>query len=172
MNKCRKIGFLGSHGTGKSSAAHFLAAKLKKEDPTKSVKVLEESVRETSKLVGINNNSFQKLAILDSLYDQILYSSTYDIIICDRIPFDYTVYADHYGVFLELDYYRLAYNNAKDFDKIYFVRPDNTPIANDGFRFTDIQDRNKIDELFKKTLEEYFIDYEELRTDDIFNNKI
>lgn len=163
-----KYAFVGSHGTGKSSAAHFLAAKLKKEDPTKSVKVLEESVREISKLVGINNQDFQKLAILDSLYDQTLYNTSYNIIICDRIPLDYIVYADYYGVALEDIYYRLAFQNALEFDKIYFVRPDDTPIADDGFRMTDLEVRNKIDAIFKKTLDESFVEYEEITTKEVF----
>lgn len=163
-----KIAFVGAHGTGKSSAAHFLAAKLKKEDPTKTVKVLEESVRETAKMVGINNTNFQKLAILDSLYNQVYYSVNYDIIICDRIPFDYTVYADFYGVDLNLDYFRLAYQNAKEFSKVYFVRPDNTPIADDGFRFTDVEVRNNLDKSFKKALDAAFIEYEEITTEEVF----
>jgi nicotinamide riboside kinase len=163
-----KIAFIGSHGSGKSAAAHFMAAKLKKENPSKTIKVLEEAVRETAKIVGINNPNFQKLSILDSLYDQVYYGATYDIIICDRIAFDYTVYADFYGVHLDLDFYRISYNNAKEFDKIYFVRPDQTPIADDGFRFTDIEERNKIDKLFKKCLDDAFIEYEEISTEEVY----
>lgn len=163
-----RIAFVGSHGCGKSAAAHFMAAKLKKQDPSKTVKVLEEAVRETTKLVGINNTDFQKLAIVNSISDQIFYSTIYDIVICDRIPLDYTVYADYYGVSLNLDYYRLSYSNSKEFDKIYFVRPDNTPITDDGFRFTDIEERNKIDLVFKKVLDDNHIKYEEITTKEIF----
>ena len=163
-----KVAFVGAHGTGKSAAAHFMAARLKKEDPTKTVKVLEESVRETAKIVGINNPNFQKLAILDSLYDQVYYGATYDILICDRIPFDYTVYADYYKVSLDPIYYRLANHNACEFDKIYFVRPDNTPIADDGFRFTDVKARDELDALFKHSLDQAFISYEEIYTKEVY----
>ena len=163
-----KIAFIGSHGTGKSSAAHFMAAKLKKQDPTKTVKVLEESVRETAKLVGINNPDFQKLAILDSLYNQVYYNSVYDIVICDRIPIDYIVYATYFGVVVPKAYYDIALTNALEFDKIYFVRPDNTPIANDGFRFTDVKERNKIDLVFQNYLNYTEIPYEEIRTEEVF----
>jgi len=163
-----KYAFIGSHGTGKSSAAHFLAARLKREDPTKSVKVLEESVRETTKLVGINNANFQKLAISESIYNQVFYSSVYDIVICDRIPLDYIIYAIHYGVVLPKPYYDIAIDNALEFDKIYFVRPDNTPIANDGFRFTDLEERAKIDIEFQNLLSYSGIIFEELKTQDVF----
>lgn len=163
-----KYAFIGSHGVGKSAASHILAAKLKKEDPTKSVKLLEESVRETSKLVGINNPEFQKLAILNSVYNQVLYGSIYDTIICDRIAFDYIVYAQYYGVKLDKSYHLLASNNAKEFDKIYFIRPDDTPIVDDGFRLTDVDIRNQIDRFFLCMLEEAKIPYEEIRTKDVF----
>lgn len=163
-----KYAFVGSHGTGKSSAAHSLAAKLKKEDPTKSVKVIEESVRETAKLVGINNLNFQKLAITESIYNQVLYSSIYDVVICDRIAFDYMIYGVHNGIVLPKPYYDLAFTNAEEFDKIYFVRPDNTPIADDGFRFTDLEDRLKIDKLFKEYLILREIDHEEIYTTEVF----
>lgn len=163
-----KLAFVGSHGTGKSAAAHFMAAKLKKEDPTKTIKVLEESVREIAKIVGINNPEFQKLAILDNLYKQIYYSSTHNVLICDRTAFDYYVYGNYYDVNVDNSYWLLAIRNLKEFDKVYFIRPDNTPIADDGFRFTDIEERNKIDKYFLALLEQCDIKYEELRTEDIF----
>lgn len=163
-----KYAFIGSHGTGKSSAAHFLAAKLKKEDPTKSIKVIEESVRITSKLVSINNANFQKASILGNLYDQVIYKSVYDIVICDRIAFDYLVYGKHFNIELSDAYRDMCIENAKKFDKIYFVRPDNAPIADDGFRFTDIEERNKIDLLFQDMLNYHEIPYEEIRTEDVF----
>jgi nicotinamide riboside kinase len=163
-----KYAFIGSHGTGKSAATHFLASKLKKENPSKTIKVLEESVREITKLVGINNQEFQKLAILNSLYDQVLYSSLYDIVICDRIPYDYIVYGTYYGVDLDMTYQSLAIKNAKEFDKIFFVRPDDTPIADDGFRFTDVNERNAIDQLFCAMILNDDIKCEEIKTEDIF----
>jgi len=163
-----KYGFIGSHGSGKSAAAHFLAAKLKKEDPSSTIKVLEEAVRENSKLTGINNTQFQKLSILDSLYNQVLYSSTYNVLICDRIAFDYIVYAQYYGVHLPTEYIDIAIQNAKEFDTLYFVRPDNTPIIHDGFRFTDVEERNEIDKLFKSMLLFYEIPFQELSSAEIF----
>lgn len=163
-----KYAFCGAHGTGKSAAAHFTASKFKKQYPHKTVKVLEEAVRESAKLVGINNENFQKLAISHSIYNQVLYSSLYDIVICDRIALDYVVYAIHYGVRLPKEYYDLAYQNAKEFTKIYFVRPDNTPIADDGFRFTDVEERNRIDKIFRDILIMQEIPHEEISTRQVF----
>lgn len=163
-----KYAFCGSHGTGKSAAAHFLASNLKRQYPHKTIKVLEEAVRESAKLVGINNENFQKLAISHSIYNQVLYSSIYDILVCDRIALDYVVYAIYYGVKLPKEYYDLAYQNAKEFDKIYFVRPDNAFIADDGFRFTNVQERNKIDKIFKDILIMQEIEHEEISTTQVF----
>lgn len=163
-----KYGFVGSHGVGKSAAAHFLAAKLKKEDPTKAIKVLEESVRIISKLAEINSLSFVKLSILDSLFQQELFNISYNTIICDRIPLDYLVYAEYFSKKIPYEYKMLAVENALKFDKIYFIRPDSTPIADDGFRLTNIEERNNIDELFKDMLVSWNIAFEEARTEDIF----
>jgi nicotinamide riboside kinase len=92
----------------------------------------------------------------------------YDVIVCDRIAFDYLVYAKYYGVELSNAYHHLAVDNAREFDMIYFVRPDDTPIADDGFRFTDLEERNRIDRLFLGMLEEAKISYIEIKTEDIF----
>lgn len=163
-----KYAFVGSHGTGKSSAAHFLAAKLKKQNPTLSVKVLEESVRITNKLVGMNNTSFQKLSILDSLYKQELFKSVYNVIICDRVSFDYIVYGEYFNIQLSEAYKELCIENIQSFDDVYLVRPDSTPIASDGFRMTDTKQRDEIDILFYDMLNLYKVPFKEIRTGDVF----
>jgi nicotinamide riboside kinase len=163
-----KYAFIGAHGVGKSTAAYSLANSLKKQDPVKSIKVIEEVVRLTNKLVGINNLPFQKLSIFDSLYKQELYASTYDVIICDRTPLDYVLYGRYYKVGLSSKIESIAYENILEFNKVYFVRPDNTPMADDGFRFTDIKERNEIDLYFKLILDQMNIIYEEITTKDIF----
>ena len=73
-----KYAFCGAHGTGKSAAAHFTASKFKKQYPHKTIKVLEEAVRESAKLVGINNENFQK-----DWYVYIIKMFTFDALICN-----------------------------------------------------------------------------------------
>lgn len=163
-----KIAYIGSHGVGKSAAAHFMAAKLKKENPGKSIKVVEESVRDISKLVGMNNSKLQIMAVCDSLYKQEYYTSLYDIVIFDRIAFDYYMYDLYFEVEALDSYYNIIIDNIKSFDKIYFVRPDNTPIVDDGFRMTDAQQRKTIDSIFKSALDRHNINYEEISTEQVY----
>ena len=163
-----KYAYIGTHGVGKSAAAHFLAAKLKRAHPELSIKVIEESAREISKISGINNSQFQKMAILDSLYKQELYMPLYDVIICDRTPFDYLIYSKVFGVQLDSTYEQLAIDNLKIFDHIYFIRPDGTPLANDGFRLTNEREQIKLDKVFMFHLDINKIQHEVIRTTEVY----
>lgn len=163
-----KYAYIGTHGVGKSAAAHFLAAKLKRSHPELSIKVIEESVREISKISGINNPQFQKMAILDSLYKQELYIPLYDVIICDRTPFDYLIYGKFFGVQLDSTYEQLAIDNLKTFDYVYFIRPDYTPIIDDGFRLTDSREQISLDKVFDFALMSNQLHYETKRTSEVY----
>lgn len=157
-----KIAFIGSHGVGKSAAASFLAAHLKRKHPEKSIKVIEENVREISKITGLNNPNFQKLAILDQLTKTEFYSNLYDIIICDRLAFDYMMYAEYNRTEVPSIYYKLAKEQIKSFDKIYFIRPSSNELINDGFRFTDVEERDIIDNIFEIKLNDFDVKYIEI----------
>lgn len=171
MNKI-KYGFIGSHGTGKSSAATHLAAKLKQENRDKSVKVLEENVREISKLFNnkLNTPEFQKMCMVDHLQKEFLSEQLYDIIVCDRTALDTLVYGLMYGITLPPEYFSLALNHLNTFTHIYFIRPDleNATLVNDGFRDTDIKMRDLIDIEFERFLKMWGGKYTEVRTSEVF----
>lgn len=169
----KKYAFVGSHGTGKSSAATYLASVLKEKNRSKSVKVIEENVRELSKLFGdkINNHDFQRLCMVDHLTKELTAEQIYDIIVCDRTALDTLVYGLVYGIKLPSEYFSLAINHMSTFHHVFFVRPDksNMEITNDGFRDTDIDMRNKVDEEFERMLKLWGGRYTEVRTNEIFD---
>lgn len=168
-----KYGFVGSHGTGKSSAATHLAAMLKQRNRDKSVKTLEENVREVSKIFGnkINTPEFQKLCMVDHLQKEFIAEQLYDMVVCDRTALDTLVYGLVYKISLPPEYFSLAINHLNSFTHIYFVRPDNTSsnIVNDGFRDTDIEIRNLVDQEFERLLKLWGGKYTEVKTSEIFD---
>jgi nicotinamide riboside kinase len=168
-----KIALVGSHGTGKSSAANHLGALLKKHDPSKSVKVLEENVREVARLANnqINTPEFQKLCFTHHLYHEFLYEALYNVLICDRSAVDTLVYGLASGVSLPSEYFNVALLNLNKFDHVFFVRPDalDAKIAVDGFRSVDVEFRGKVDMFFEHVLKLWGGKYTEIRTREVFS---
>lgn len=169
----QKYGFIGSHGVGKSSAATYLASVLKKEYRHKSVKVLEENVREIARFFDgkINTPAFQKLCMVDHLQKEFVSEQLHDIVVCDRTALDTLVYGIIYKIPLPPEYFSLAINHLNSFTKLYFVRPDSDVITDDGFRDTNIQIRNDVDKEFERLLSLWGGKYEILYTKDVFTHK-
>lgn len=147
----KKVCVVGTHGVGKSTLSYHLAALLKKAHPTKSVICLEENVREISKITNgdLKCREFTRLAVYDQLFREVKNSLLYDIIVTDRTMIDYVIYGqlngNSYGFLDEAKLQLFTFN------KIYYVRPDkiDSPIANDGFRDTNLDFRNKVDFQFE-----------------------
>lgn len=168
-----KICFIGTHGSGKSSGATHLASLLKRQYPEKSVVVIEENVRQVSRILNgeLNTDTFQKLAIVDQIKREIIESSLHDIVICDRTTIDPLVYASALSKLPSIEYVDLALGNMDTFDKIYYIRPDNQEqnIVNDGFRFTNKEVRNRIDDTFQSWIELHNLkNVQEIRTSEVF----
>lgn len=168
----KKYGFVGSHGTGKSSAALHLAALLKLNNRDKSVKLLEENVREIANIFNnnLNNSNFQKLCMVDHLHKELTSEQLYDLVVCDRTTLDTLVYGMVYKVKLPPEYFSLALNNLNSFEKIFFVRPKNrdSGLSPDGFRDTNIELRNEVDLQFEKMLHLWGGKFEVVFSDEIF----
>jgi thymidylate kinase len=150
-----KIAICGTHGVGKSTLSYHLASLLKKSNPTKSVICLEENVREIAKITDGNFTSleFTKLAIYDQLFREVKASILYDIIVTDRSLVDYMIYGqlngNYYGFYDDAPLHMFGFN------QIYFLRPDHlaSAIADDGFRDTNLDFRNKVDKEFSRFFE-------------------
>lgn len=170
--KVAKYALVGSHGTGKSSAASHLASKLKEANRTKSVKVIEENVREISKLFGdrLNGTDFQRLVMIDHIHKELTAEQIYDIVVCDRSAIDTLVYGLVYNIELPSEYFSLAMNHLNTCKHVYFIRPDDysSPLANDGYRDTDINMRNEVDKQFERMLKLWGGPYTEVRAKDVY----
>lgn len=170
---CEKYVFIGSHGTGKSSAATYLASILKQHNRSKSVKVIEENIREVSRIFldKINTPSFQKLCMVDHLRNEFMSEQLYDLVVCDRTAIDTLVYGLVYDITLPAEYFSLAIDHLDSFEHVFFVRPDkfDTEIADDGFRDTDLIKRKEVDYQFEKMLKLWGGRYTEVKTSEIFD---
>jgi nicotinamide riboside kinase len=171
--KALKIVFVGSHGTGKSSAVSHLASLLKRDDPKKNIGVISENVREVARLVksSVNTADFQKLCMIDHLHKELSNQHIYDILVIDRSALDTLVYGLVYELTLPAEYFSLALNHMSTYDKVFFVRPDtdNDKIADDGFRDTNPKTRMEVDKEFERLLALWGGEYVEVRTSDIFD---
>lgn len=171
--KCKlKIAFVGSHGTGKSSGATFLASVLKKENREFSVKNIEENVRELAPLFGgkLNTYEFQRLAMIDHLHKELTAEQIYDIIVCDRAAIDTLIYGLTYGIKLPSEYFTLALHHMNTFNHVFFIRPDSSQseLTKDGFRDVDVKQRNEVDAEFEKILKLWGGNYTEVRSAQIY----
>lgn len=175
MKSCKvvkRIAVVGTHGAGKSTLSYHLTSLLKQSNPVKSVICLEENVRNVAKLVNgdLKCYDFTKLAFHEQVCREIKASLLYDIMVVDRTLLDYAIYGKlnkNVGFLEEAGLQLFCFN------KIYFLRPDknDSPIANDGFRDTNLDFRNKVDNEFEK----FFLERKEfhpieIKTSEIFNH--
>lgn len=169
----KKYALIGAHGCGKSSAACYLASKLKENNRKASVKTIEENVREVSKLFGdkLNGSDFQRLVMIDHIHKELIAEQIYDIVVTDRSAIDTLVYGIVYGIKLPSEYFSLAMNHMNTSDHIYFIRPDapDMAIANDGYRDTNIDIRNEVDIQFERMLKLWGGEYTEIRSREIYS---
>jgi nicotinamide riboside kinase len=169
---CNKYVFLGSHGTGKSSAASHLASILKRKDPSKNIGTIPENVREVTSMVGgkINTSDYQHLCMIDRIHRELRLQPLYHTLVIDRSALDPLVYGMSYQLKLKSEYFSLALNHMSSYDKVFFVRPNHYEdlIADDGFRDTDAVMRAEVDKQFEKMLGLWGGEYTELKTKEIF----
>lgn len=164
-----KIVYIGSHCIGKSTEVLTKAAELKVKYPFKSVKAIEENIREIMGKYKPNTTEFAKLCFTDCLYKEAYYSSLYDVLVVDRAPFDCLVYLQvHEDKSLEEllpEYAQLGVEHFKSYSEIYFMRPIDysRELLDDGFRDTNLVYRNNIDRMYEKILKHYNIKYTEIR---------
>lgn len=168
----KKIAIIGSHSCGKSIFTHHLASLIKSTQSRRSVKVLEENIREISRHFNntMNHIDFQHYVIVDQLRREAHYTELYDIAVCDRSTIDPLIYAKFFNVEVADEYVKLAIAHMKTYDIIYFIRPSKEyEIENDGFRMTNAKVRKDIDKLFCTFLAEHDILFEEVQQKDILS---
>lgn len=153
----KKIAIIGTHGVGKSTAAYQLASELRIQNH--NVIVIPEIARECP--FPINNghtlNTSLWMTHEQALRELEAEKNGFTHIITDRSVLDTFFYASHFNVQLNscaemlrdwaVEYFWTQY------DRILFLRCDQTDIVDDGLRMTDSECQHKIDKLFELILD-------------------
>jgi len=157
----KKIAFIGTHGSGKTTLAHELVVKLKKK--SKNVEFLPEIVRDCPFPV---NEGATKKAQLWVLFMQIIKEfekeEKADFLICDRSILDpYVYYVRKFGRLKFIE--PLVINHLKTYDLLIKVPIRENFLINDNFRSIDKKFQKEIDELIDKFLKGMKIKYVEYK---------
>lgn len=137
-----KIAITGTHGAGKTTLCHLMAAHYKMIG--KNVKVIDEVARDCP--FPLNENM-----TLDTAYwiyhqqclRELESKGKYDIIICDRTRYDSFSYARAKRLrILGINY------DYSDYDKIILVKPD-LELIGDGTRCVNVEFQKKVSDIFE-----------------------
>lgn len=153
----KKIGIMGTHGTGKTTLAFDLALKYKKENPHQNVKIMTEVVRKCP--YPINEASTQRsqrwiwaaqmVAEIDGMMN--------DILVCDRTILDNLAYSKNLGFdHILLDFMEASVSWMLTYEKIYWLRPNNNFMcADDNIRSTDVNFQKNIDKILERWIKRF-----------------
>lgn len=146
----KKIALIGSHGVGKTTLSYLLASKYKMEG--RSVKIVQEVARSCPYPL---NDKMSKEACLwiyhEHMKKELEASQKFDMVICDRSCIDSFMYARAQKVDMDDDIsscYRAACRWMGTYDKIIFVKSNSCLPKNDGFRSTDVDFQQRVEEEF------------------------
>lgn len=167
----KKIGIMGSHGTGKTTLAFKLAAEHKAADPGKNVTIVSEVARRCP--LPINKETTLEAQVwifCHQLASEIEAEAKNDIVICDRTLLDNLAYFkrlfvlgyegdDDERLFHRL--FKIAIDWLSTYDKLYFLRP-KAKITRDGVRSADKGFQMEIDDTLSKWIDKNCIEVKTL----------
>lgn len=174
----KKIGILGSHGTGKTTLAYNLAAKHKNENPGLKVGFLSEVVRMCPFSINHDSTIASQLWIYHKqLIEEIELTERSDILICDRTILDNLAYSRNMAKTRDVQFEKIidacfdqALKWMSTYDTIYFLRP-SSPIVADGVRIDDVVFQKEIDNILARWVVEHKIATVQRSADDkIYDN--
>ena len=144
-----KIGFTGTHCTGKTT----LVNRLHKDIPKSAV--VKEVARNYDRDI-LRKCEYQKDILADQIRSEVYASIENEIVITDRTIIDNIAYMMY---FCGLEYHYMVYDILKDwirtYDVIFFCPIEDIPLEDDGFRFTDNTERDIIQLFIEDMVERY-----------------
>jgi nicotinamide riboside kinase len=150
-----KIGFIGTHGVGKTTLCYGLAARLKARD------VVLEIVHEVARRCPLPINEKTSLAaqswiLHTQISDELIAAARHPVVICDRSVLDNYVYLLLSGgrapaIDVLIEWWLQTY------DRLVYVPIVAAPLA-DGMRSTDIVFQRAVDERLLEELESRGLD--------------
>jgi nicotinamide riboside kinase len=156
-----KIGFCGTHGTGKTTQAYQLATDLKKGGYDASV--VTEIARNCPYTINEKVTTQGQLWIFSEMLNKEVMSKS-QITICDRTLLDvyaYTKRVDEKIANSLLPFIREWY---KTYDIVFLLEPNKKYKLKDGIRSTNLKFQKEIAEIIEKTIEKYKLPYEEIHS--------
>jgi nicotinamide riboside kinase len=156
-----KIAVIGTHGVGKTTLVHIIAAHLLKQG--KSTCVVDEVVRDCPFPINERSTVDGGYWIVTEQISRELTAEAkkYEFIVCDRSAIDPVMYLNAHD-------FKQHYCDLKDFamkwmqtyDLIIYVKPmDNSKIMGDGFRDTNKRFQEKVDDEFNLCIDSLFLSY-------------
>lgn len=155
-----KIGIFGTHGTGKTTLALFLASRYKMDYPHMKVSLLAETARQCPFPVneGMTLKS-QQWIFAEQLKKELCYSEISDILVCDRTLLDSLAYAQYAG-FIDWveDAFPMTMSHMKSYSVLVRCIPEE-PLYPDGFRCSDPDFQMAVNSIFSLWAAIYGIEY-------------
>jgi len=149
-----KIGFSGTHSSGKTTLAEMLSKYFK------NPYLITESAREFDKN-DLKNCETQYKIFLRQI-ERELNAPWNSTIITDRTIMDNLAYIDAFCGY-ERNLWSLALNWINTYDFIIFCHGDGIPIEDDGFRLTEPEFRAKIENMLLKLYKNNYIKIHEVK---------
>ncbi len=144
-----KIGFCGSHCTGKTT----LAERLHKDIPES---ILVKEVARNYERDDLKRCRTQKKVLADQVRAEVYASIDSNVVITDRTMIDNIAYI---MVICGLNYHYKLYEIMRDwiptYDVIFFCPVEDIPLEDDGFRFTNNVVRDTIQLFIEDMIERY-----------------
>lgn len=160
-----KIAFVGSHGTGKSTAVFEKATELKIQYPSKDIGIFVENARKSPFPINKNTSVLSQLWIFtNQIQEEIVLGQQHDILVCDRSIFDAIAYTFWINEELASAMVELGKYYAYTYDKVYFKTiKNNDYLVYDGIReSSDIEYRQYIEDKLVEILKTVELKYEML----------
>lgn len=133
-----KVGFLGTHGTGKTTAAYALATELKKRGY--DVDIITEAARSHPAHLPINENTTtasQKWIFAEMLRREL--ESNAQISICDRTLLDVFAYTYRVDNVVGMSMLPFIKEHLKTYAVIFYMEPQKGYLKKDGTRSVNKQ---------------------------------
>lgn len=159
------IGLMGTHGTGKSTYARKLFNDLKREHPGENIALVKEVARKCQLPLNRDTSEDAQLWIFNSqMVAELEAIQTSEIVICDRTIIDSLAYAEAAG-FMDLVDACMpqALYWLETYSEIYWFRPVEGRLVEDGFRSIDPVFQNEIDGILTAWIHLYGIFVREIR---------
>ena len=153
----RKIGIMGTHGTGKTTLAFQLAYQYKKTNPEKTIFILPGIARLSPFPLNENANIQGQRWIYHKQMTAELENQKCNILICDRTILDNLAYSKILGFECIVEnYLNSAISWLQTYWKLYWLRPE-YPIMADGVRNISIEFQAQIDSVLNDWIKKYSI---------------